>query len=137
MATLGIKMINRRDNLDPSHWGPLTWQVLFLFALSYPDLNTSKYIKNNFAAFYNSLKVVLPCEKCREGTAMYFKKLPIEKHLDTKISLLKWVIGLYNDKRPIPSKMKTLKDLKKTLKADKETNILIDNLDKNNPKLRF
>jgi len=126
-----------RDNFDPSFWGPLTWQLLYINALSYPFSNPTLTVRTHFGMYFNSLQTVLPCQKCREGVKRFLKDRPVEKHLGSKVELLRWVTALYNNKRPDGSKIKRVKDLRTILDGDETINDMLDELEKRHPKLKL
>lgn len=108
-------MCHQRADLDPTYWGPLVWKVLFLFALSYPDVNPDFKTQNHFGMFFLSLQTVIPCSKCRESVLKYLKLHPLNQFLDSQLKLLKWVTGLYNQKRPKEKWLRTWSDLQKLI----------------------
>jgi hypothetical protein len=85
--------LDERDNVNPKVFGPPMWKVLYYIAFSYPD-NPSYDIRKKFCDFYSSIKYILPCEKCRVHYMQHFKKNPVDKHLDNKESLLRWLVSL-------------------------------------------
>ena len=81
--------------MDPEIWGPHGWYFLHSITLAYPDNPTNDdkmYHKN----FFESLKNILPCEKCRNHYDQTLTTYPIEKHLENKESLFKWLVDVHN-----------------------------------------
>ena len=81
--------------MDPEIWGPHGWQFLHSITLSYPD-NPSEKDKENHIQFFDKLKDVLPCEKCKLHFAKNLQTYPIENHLENKESLFKWLVDIHN-----------------------------------------
>lgn len=123
----------QRSNLDPVHWGPFAWKVLFLFALSYPEINPDLKTQNHFGMFYLSLQTVIPCSKCRDSVSKYLKLHSINQYLDSRVKLLKWVTGLYNQKRPNEKWLRTWSDLKKFAGDEESVITQVNYLEKRYP----
>jgi len=64
-------------------------------SLGYPT-NPSHEDKLNYKNFYHSLQYILPCEKCAMNYKGNLRKLPIDNHLESQDSLVKWVIDIHN-----------------------------------------
>ena len=80
--------------MNSSHWGPHSWYFLHFVSFHYP-LKPSNQDKQNYFNFFNSLKHVLPCNKCKE----HYKENSIElkNNLNSKDDLVKWLIDLHNE----------------------------------------
>jgi len=81
--------------MDPEIWGPHGWYFLHSITLAYPDNPTEDdkiYHKN----FFESLKNILPCDKCRNHYDQNLITYPIENHLENKESLFKWLVDVHN-----------------------------------------
>ena len=129
--------MSTRDSFDPRFWGPLTWKVLYINVLSYPNINPTLKTRTHFAMYFNSLQTVLPCEKCQDGFKKFLKDNPVEKSLGSKVDLLKWMSTLYNNKRPDESKIKSISDLRNMLKGDETIEDALQDLEKRHPKLKL
>ena len=81
--------------MDPNIWGPHAWIFLHSITLAYPDNPTQEDI-NSHALFFNSLKGILPCQKCRDHYTKNLQELPVENNLYNKESLVKWLIEIHN-----------------------------------------
>ena len=79
--------------MDSNIWGPPAWLFLHTITLNYPD-NPTLEDKDNFRIFFNSLKNVLPCDKCKDHYAQNIIETPIQ--LDSKKDLVKWLIEIHN-----------------------------------------
>ena len=80
--------------MDPKVWGPHAWLFIHSVALQYPDKPTANE-KIKFGDFFNSLKYVLPCRKCRLHYTQHYKKSPPD--LRDKKSLVQWSVDLHNN----------------------------------------
>lgn len=81
--------------MDPNIWGPKLWFMIHTIALNYPD-NPTYQDRRSHEEFYNSLKYVIPCEKCRIHYTQRLKRMPIINHLDNSNTLFKYTIDLHN-----------------------------------------
>ena len=129
--------MGRSDDFNPGFWGPPTWKVLLIFTLSYPWSEPGKIKISHFEAFFNSLQETLPCEMCRQSLRVFIRDHPIRDHLTGKIKLLRWVVKLYNDKRPEKSQLKTLKDLRQVLDPDPTVSAIITEIRRKYPDFHF
>ena len=127
-----------RNDFDHEFWGKTTWKTMFIFALSYPWSNPDQATRLHFSTFFTSLQGVIPCERCRKGYESFLVSNPLEPRLSSKIELLKWLICLYNNKRPAESRVNNLRDLtKKVVKPDKTVDEIIRQIKKSYPDLSF
>ena len=76
--------------MRPSYWGKEGWHFLNVVAFRYP-LNPTKKDMNEYAAFFNSLRTVLPCPECAAHLSEVMQEHPVENYLDCRASLVKWV----------------------------------------------
>jgi len=74
-------------------WGPSGWTFLHTITFNFPD-NPSDRDKHNYYNFFNNLKYILPCEKCKKHYIENSKDL--NENLDSKDDLVKWLIGIHN-----------------------------------------
>ena len=81
--------------MKPEIWGPHLWYILHIISFEYP-LNPTEYDKRIYHDFYTSLKDVIPCEMCRKHYRTHINKYPLTPHLDTRDTLVKWVIQVHN-----------------------------------------
>lgn len=89
--------------MNPEIWGPGFWIILHSISINYPDKPT--YIdKQQHLLFFQSLKQVLPCQKCRTHYTEYLNKNPISPYLDNKDNLILWVLNCHNNVNKINSK---------------------------------
>jgi len=76
-----------------SQWGPSAWLFLHSVSFQYPE-NPTDQDKNNYKIFFESLQNILPCPNCREHYQKNLKENPM--NLESRESLIKWVIDLHN-----------------------------------------
>ena len=81
--------------MDPNVWGPHAWQFLHSITLAYPD-NPTDNDKQSHSQFFDSLKNILPCDKCKYHYAQTLETNPIENHLEDKESLFRWLVDVHN-----------------------------------------
>lgn len=81
--------------MNPSVWGPSFWFVLHTVSLNYPD-NPSYAERRTHYDFYHIVRNILPCEMCRQHYRELIKQYPIQPFLDSKSSLVSWVIMIHN-----------------------------------------
>ena len=81
--------------MDPDVWGPHGWYFLHSITLAYPD-NPTDDDKTYHKNFFESLKNILPCEKCRNHYIQNLNIYPIDNHLENKESLFKWLVDVHN-----------------------------------------
>ena len=84
-----------KQSIKPIIWGPHGWEFMHYVSFGYPD-NPSNKDKNDYKTFYYSLQNILPCEKCSENYKLNLIHDPIDNHLDSRDSLIKWVIDIHN-----------------------------------------
>lgn len=97
--------------MDSKIWGPPFWFVLHSISMNYPN-NPSFNQKRNYYDFFNSLKYVLPCQKCRKHYAKLFEKFPITPFLDSKKSIVSWVVYIHNEvNKSLGKKQYTLEEV--------------------------
>lgn len=83
-------------SLNPEYWGPKFWDVLHLAAVGY-STNPTPAEKLGFRMFFDSLRYVLPCQKCRGSYESYLNARGIQdSDLQSRDSLFHWVFELHN-----------------------------------------
>lgn len=81
--------------MNPKIWGSHGWIFLHNIGYGYPDNPTIKE-QLDAISFFNALGTILPCKTCSELYIKDIKKLPIEDHVKTKTSLIKWINKIHN-----------------------------------------
>ena len=64
-------------------------------SLGYPN-NPTENDKLNYKTFYTSLQHILPCAKCANNYSHNLIKYPIDNHLGSRDTLIRWVIDIHN-----------------------------------------
>jgi len=82
--------------MEPEIWGPSGWTFLHTITLNYPD-NPTEEEKMNHKDFFNNIKNVIPCPKCREHYKENLQKYPLDDVLESKEKLVKWLIDIHNE----------------------------------------
>jgi hypothetical protein len=110
-------------NIDPTIWGPHLWKFMHYLTLAYPD-NPTEDDKNNLYNFFDSIKEVLPCEKCRYNFKSHLDATPLsEEILEDNVEVIKWLFNLHNKvneslKKPLLSYDDFIRDYTITSKKD-------------------
>ena len=81
--------------MNPKVWGPHAWFFLHSVTLSYPN-NPTETDKKQMYDFFMSVSNVLPCLDCMKHFKDHLNKYPITPFLDSKDSLVSWLIILHN-----------------------------------------
>lgn len=81
--------------MNPLVWGPPFWFVLHTVSFNYPEHPTYSDKRTHYDFFYN-IRNVLPCEMCRQHYRELLKQYPIEPFLDSRESIISWVILIHN-----------------------------------------
>ena len=81
--------------MNPKVWGPHAWFFLHSVTLSYPN-NPTETDKKQMYDFFMSLSNILPCLDCMKHFKDHLNKYPITPFLDSKDSLVSWLIILHN-----------------------------------------
>jgi len=81
--------------MDTKFWGPSGWKLLHYMTESYPD-KPSETQKANMITFFNVLGEVLPCKYCRISFKEYIKAKPVEKVVNSREKLCRWMFDIHN-----------------------------------------
>jgi FAD-linked sulfhydryl oxidase len=81
--------------MNPKFWGSHGWIFLHVVTMNYPKEPTNED-KSLYRNFFSSLKRVLPCEKCAHHYEQHIIDDPIEPALDSRDSLVRWLIKIHN-----------------------------------------
>jgi len=96
--------MSNRININSDYWGSKGWYFIDTIVLSYPDKPTQSD-KDEFFNFFQSIKKVLPCEKCRVHFSEYLYNHPLnDKILSSKEKLIKWILAAHNNVRKMQNK---------------------------------
>lgn len=81
--------------MEPKIWGPPAWHFLHTITFNYPE-NPSYKDKSNYYDFFHNLQFILPCEICQKNYQKHLKEYPISPYLDSKKTLVEWLIHIHN-----------------------------------------
>ena len=84
-----------KQSIKPNIWGPHGWKFMHYVSLGYPS-DPTEQDKQNYKNFYTSLQHILPCAKCAHNYSHNLKKYPIDNHLGSRDTLVRWVIDIHN-----------------------------------------
>ena len=84
-----------KHSIKPNIWGPHGWKFMHYVSLGYP-VNPTESEKQNYKIFYTSLQHILPCDKCAQNYSHNLQKYPIDNHLESRDTLIKWAIDIHN-----------------------------------------
>lgn len=84
-----------KQSIKPNIWGPHGWKFMHYVSLGYPG-DPTEQDKQNYKNFYTSLQHILPCAKCAQNYSHNLKKYPIDNHLGSRDTLVRWVIDIHN-----------------------------------------
>jgi hypothetical protein len=124
MKTEILDILNQQNGIKPELWGPYFWKTLFYTGLNYPvkiDKNNKCHItlRKHYKVFFCSLQYTLPCIFCLESYRRFWKEDEIDRYLDSRMNLLKWLYMLkdkvnkkliYQEKQRFQSEKKKLLD---------------------------
>ena len=100
----------------PKIWGESAWDFLHFVTLGYP-INPTAEDKQRYYQYFNDLKYVLPCDKCRNNMDEHLIKIPLtDEVLSSRESFVKWGIDLHNSVnydtgKPVLSYDKAMKEI--------------------------
>ena len=82
--------------MNPKLWGPHGWVFLHSITMNYPKQPTDQD-KHIYKQFFKSLQFILPCQKCAHHYSENIQENPIESALDSRDSLVRWLIEIHNE----------------------------------------
>ena len=96
LSTENTEMSSLVDQ-EAKTWGPIYWSMIDTIVSSYPDL-PSESLQTSTSLFLESLKDLLPCDRCRQHYVNHMKENPIA--ISSKEDLLRWVTCMKNAVQP-------------------------------------
>ncbi len=81
--------------MNQNIWGPNLWFSLHTMTFTYP-LKPKPEDKKNVKTFFESLQYMIPCSVCKKNYKRHLKEYPIDNSLDSRKSLVYWLIDLHN-----------------------------------------
>ena len=89
-------MVTEKRGIPPSQWGPCGWALIHYVAMGYPETPTTAQ-RQQYAAFFNSLKDVLPCKMCRDNFRRHMTHASPDAALaQGRDALFEWTVRLHN-----------------------------------------
>jgi hypothetical protein len=82
--------------MDPTIWGPKLWFFIHTIALNFPENPTFEQ-KKYYESFFENLKYIIPCDKCRLHYTQRQNINPVSKYLTDPNALFKYTIDLHNE----------------------------------------
>ena len=82
--------------MEPKVWGPKLWFFIHTIALNFPDNPTFQDI-GNYEHFFENLKHIIPCDKCRLHYTQRLQANPVRKYLTDANALFIYTIDLHNE----------------------------------------
>ena len=76
-------------------WGPPAWTFLHTVTYNYPE-NPTNEDKSNYLNFFDSLKHVIPCDKCKGHYKENLKKYDLNNSLNSRKDLARWFYDIHN-----------------------------------------
>jgi hypothetical protein len=82
--------------MKPYIWGRAMWSLIVGVVMRYPKYPLADDV-TKMHRFLDSLGNVLPCNKCKPNYIRHMSiNLPISDYINSRDTLLKWVLGMYN-----------------------------------------
>lgn len=76
-------------------WGGDFWRTLYHAAFGFPSYPTEEE-REDSAAFFRSLRTMLPCAFCRKSYAGLLEKYPVEQQVESSATLSRWVYQIHS-----------------------------------------
>lgn len=94
-----LEILNNQSGINPKLWGPSFWNTLYFTGLNYPvkfdkENKCHLLLRKQYKIFYCSLQYILPCVFCLESYRRFWKEDDIDKYLNSRLDLLKWLYML-------------------------------------------
>lgn len=87
---------NSNDGMVTNTWGAPLWHSLHTMSFNYP-VNPTNEQKQEYFAFFTSLKWVLPCKYCRDNYVKNLEELPLNTRvLSTRSTFSRWLYDMHN-----------------------------------------
>lgn len=81
--------------MNQNIWGPTLWFSLHTITMNYPNQPTFLQ-KKDYKNFFTSLQYVIPCKVCRNNYQRHLIEHPIDNFLNSRKSLVFWLIDIHN-----------------------------------------
>lgn len=96
-------MTSSETPISTDVWGPKAWGFMHAISFRYPETDASLEERTAILHFLNSLKLLIPCAKCRAHYASYLDdpdtgiRGTCSAHLEHRESISRWMVELHND----------------------------------------
>ena len=82
-------------------WGPAGWLFLHCVTFGYPYIinpmnKDHSYKQDHYKTFFNMVGHILPCKYCRESYINFAREVPIDRFLNSRENLCKWLYIIHN-----------------------------------------
>ena len=102
--------------MDPTVWGPKLWFFIHTLALNFPENPTFQDIKA-YETFFDNLKYIIPCDKCRLHYTQRLNENPVTKYFTDTNTLFIYTIDLHNEvNKSLGKKIYTYEEVSKIYK---------------------
>jgi hypothetical protein len=81
--------------MKTSIWGPSAWRFLHAVTFAFPEVPSEEH-KEAARALFRSLKLLLPCGDCCTHYCSGFEADPVDKHLESRETLSRWLVDFHN-----------------------------------------
>ena len=81
--------------MDPTVWGPKLWFALHTMTFNYP-IKPTYQDKRHYHDLFEILKHTIPCDICKQHYREHLQVNPISPHLDSRDSLVRWLVDVHN-----------------------------------------
>ena len=80
--------------MNVNKWGPGGWDFLHSITFNYPLEPTVEDI-DKYKSFFSTVGEMLPCKYCRESFIIYYKYIPIDEFLDSRVGVTYWLYRIH------------------------------------------
>ena len=96
-----VKKSQENNGMMTKVWGPAGWVFLHACVMGYPvkiDKSNKEHIlrKKKTKLFFKTIGHIFPCKYCRDSYHQFIKKHPINKFLDSRKKLARWLYDIHN-----------------------------------------
>ena len=81
--------------MDTRFWGPSFWSTCDFICFNYPVTPTAED-KKTMSTFFKALAPLLPCGACRDEFSNILRTYPVDKHLDSRDAVSRWMVEVHN-----------------------------------------
>lgn len=84
--------------ISTKFWGEKLWDVMYTFAFDFPKENPTMQQKQAALNFYNALRHLLPCTRCKEHYNSLLGRIPVDfTVVSRRETLISWVNKVHNE----------------------------------------